>query len=167
MEITKMTKTNIYFAAPLFSEPDRDYNMKVVGKIREAYGDRVEIYNPMENDAINDKTAYASSQQIASADYAELNKADIVIALTDGASTDVGVALEVGIAYEKGLKIIGLYTDVRQQGADNQQKVDALSIIGENQFSYVNLMLTGVIKEQGYLVASTDELMMALALYIG
>lgn len=151
-------KTKIYFAAPLFSEPDRDYNVKVYNRIMDELGDRVDIYLPQDNPEINDKTAYANSIAIANADYEYLNKSDVMIALIDGASTDVGVALEVGIAFEKRMPIIGLYTDVRQQGTDNQQKLEALQEIGENQFDYKNLMLTGVIKISWELVNNIDDL---------
>lgn len=149
---------NIYFAAPLFSEADRDYNLKVYNRIRSVFGDKVQIYLPQLNDAINDKSAYADSIMIALADYGYIKNSDILIALTDGAQTDVGVGIEVGLAYERKLPILGLYTDVRQQGADNAQKVAALQEIGEVQFHYTNLMLNGLIKDNGALVNNIDDL---------
>ena len=39
-----------------------------------------------------------------------------MIALLDGLTIDAGVASEIGVAYAKGIPVIGLYTDTRQQG---------------------------------------------------
>ena len=58
----------VYFGAPLFSESEQLYNKYVEGKIRERFGDMVDIYNPMENEAINDKSKYADSQMISKGD---------------------------------------------------------------------------------------------------
>ena len=60
-------KMNIYFAAPLFAKSDLLYNAKLVEEIR-SLSNELTIYLPQENEAINDKTAYADSQMIALAD---------------------------------------------------------------------------------------------------
>ena len=57
---------------------------------------------------------------------------------------------------------IGLYTDTRQQGAGNQQKLDALSQVAENQFHYVNLYTTGLIKLNGTIVNNEADLLTAI-----
>lgn len=36
---------------------------------------------------------------------------DLMIALLDGLTIDAGVASEIGVAYAKGIPVIGLYTD--------------------------------------------------------
>ena len=77
-----MTK-KIYFAAPLFTEMETRYNQYVVDLIRDKYGDQVDIYLPQENEAINDKTQFADSLAIAQGDNAELEEADILIAVLD------------------------------------------------------------------------------------
>lgn len=157
-----MSKKKLYFAAPLFSEADRDYNTKVYNRIKEEFGEDLDIYLPQMNDAINDKTAYADSIMIAEADVEFLTNSDILLALTDGASTDVGVGIEVGIAFAQNKKMIGLYTDVRQAGGDHPKKIKALQEIGEVQFHYTNLMLNGLIKKNGKLVNSIDQLILEL-----
>ena len=154
----------IYFANDLFNEATVMFNAYVVKKIREKYGDKVEVYLPQENDAINDKSAYADSQMIAKADYDKLKGSNLLIAVLD--SQDFGVGVEIGIAYEMGLPILGLYSDTRQQGADNAKKVEALKEIGENQFSYTNLMAVGLIKNNGVLVDSATKMIESIGNYL-
>lgn len=93
---------------------------------------------------------------IAEADYTELKKSDLLIAVLD--NNDFGVGVEIGIAYEAGIPIIGLFTDVRQQGGNNPDKIKALTEIGENQIAYVNLMGVGIIKNNGVIVNNLSSL---------
>lgn len=144
----------IYFASPLFTHMEFRYNAEVVAQIRAAYPS-VEIYLPQEQMEINDKNSYANSMMIAKADTDALLKSDLVIAVLDGQTIDAGVASEVGVAYQANIPMIGLYTDSRQQGAQNLEKIHALREVGESQFSYVNLYTVGLIKLQGTVV--TDE----------
>ena len=154
-----------YFASPLFAEMEVRYNEYVVGLIREAFP-TLDMYVPQEQTSINDKSLYADSKLIAEMDTNALVASDVLIAVLDGAIIDVGVASEIGVAYHAGIPIVGLYTDSRQKGADNQQKLDALKQIGESQFSYVNLYTVGLVKLNGTIVNSTAQLIEALKTYI-
>lgn len=145
----------IYFANSLFNDSDLMYNEKVVGEIREAFDGDIDVYNPMENDAINDKTQYADSLDIVKADYEQLEDSDVLVAVID--SDDSGVALEVGMFYMMNKPIVGIYTDTRRVAFGNEQKKEATDILGENQVFYLNLMLIGAIKERGELVDSHKE----------
>ncbi|MBO0461990.1 MULTISPECIES: nucleoside 2-deoxyribosyltransferase [Enterococcus] len=156
---------NIYFAAPLFAKGDLLYNESLAKKIRGISSD-LTIYLPQENEAINDKTAYADSKMIALADTEKVLESDLMIALLDGLTIDAGVASEIGVAYAKGIPVIGLYTDSRQQGATHPKKVDALQHIGENQFHYLNLYTVGLIKLNGTIVSSEEALIEALESYL-
>lgn len=155
----KMSKVKVYFASPLFNEMEQMFNANVVSQLREA-NDQLEIYLPQENMAINDKSLYADSIMIADGDNEKLLESSILIAVLDGSSIDVGVATEIGVAYAKGIKIYGLYTDTRQGLNANNQKLDALtSEVGENQFHYVNLFTIGCIKKNGEIFTSTKQLL--------
>ena len=103
---------------------------------------------------------------IAQADTAKLLNSDLMVAVLDGLSIDNGVASEIGVAYAKEIPIIGLYTDTRQQGATNQEKLHALTQIAENQFHYVNLYTTGLIKLNGTIVNNEKDLLTAVARYL-
>ena len=152
------TSKHIYFAAPLFAQSDLLYNQYLVKKIREIDAD-LTIYLPQENAGINDKSAYADSKMIALADTEEVLKSDLMVALLDGLTIDAGVASEIGVAYAKGIPVIALYTDSRQQGADNQQKIAALQTPAENQFHYLNLYTVGLIKLNGTIVSDEEALL--------
>ena len=145
----------VYFANSLFNDSDLMYNEKVVGEIREAFDGDIDVYNPMENDAINDKTQYADSLDIVKADYEQLEDSDVLVAVID--SDDSGVALEIGMFYMMNKPIIGIYTDTRRVAYGNEQKKEAIDILGENQISYTNLMVIGAIKERGELVDNHEE----------
>lgn len=155
-----MTKQkNIYFGAPLFSKPEQYYNEFVVDAIREHFAEKVSVYLPQENEAINDKSGYADSKMIAQGDNEYLEKSDILIAILDGPVVDPGLASEIGYFYSMNKPIIGVYTDSRQGTFDNQEKIAALDKIGESQFSYVNLYTLGLIKLRGTVVDTEEALM--------
>lgn len=153
-----------YFASPLFSEMEILFNTMVVDKIRKEYP-TLEMYVPQEQD-FNDKSSYADSTIIAKADTDALLASDVLIAILDGAIIDVGVASEIGVAYQAGIPILGLYTDSRQQGADNPQKIEALAEIAESQFSYINLYTVGLVKLNGEIVDSTERLVATIRKYL-
>lgn len=157
--------TKIYFASPLFSEMELLYNTTIVTKIREQFPN-VSVDLPQEQMAINDKNAYANAKTIAQYDTKELLDSQLVIAVLDGAIIDVGVASEIGVAYQADIPVLGLYTDSRQQGATNQKKLDALKDVAESQFSYVNLYTAGLIKLNGEIVRSSKELLDRLPAYL-
>lgn len=151
----------IYFANGLFSQADFEFNARIVAALRDQIP-AINIYLPQENAAINDKQAYADSKMIAQADTDELTSSQLVIAVLDGITIDAGVASEIGVAYAKDIPVIGLYTDSRQQGATNNKKLAALQTIAENQFHYLNLYTTGLIKLNGTIVNTTDALIDAV-----
>lgn len=155
-----------YLANGLFSAADIMYNSIIASKVREAFPE-IKLYVPQENGDINNKNAYADSRMIADGDDAHLNHADFIIAVLDGVEIDSGVACEIGVAATLNKPIFGLYTDVRQLGRDNQDKIDALVEDGtENQFMYRNLYVVGKIKNSGgQIVSDIGELVLAIKKY--
>ena len=89
-----------------------------------------------------------------------------MIAILDGATIDVGVATEIGIAYQAGIPIVALYSDVRQQGGTHPQKIAALQEIAESQFAYINLYTAGIVKLNGVIVPNSEQLVAAIAQYL-
>ena len=152
-----------YLANGLFSIGDRLLNELIAEQLRGEI-EHVDLYVPQENDAINDKSSFADSITIAQADMERLEESSFLIAVIDGVEIDSGVAAEIGAFYMTGKPIFALYSDVRQQGRDNQKKVDALVEDGtENQFIYRNLFVIGIIKKSGGGVySSIEELVMAV-----
>lgn len=156
----------IYFGGPLFSEMEQMYNRYVVGMIREKYDDKVDVYLPQENEAINDKSGFANSLDIASGDNAYLEESDLMIAVLDGVNPDSGLSAELGYFYSFDRPILGLYTDSRQGTYGNQQKIDALDEVAESQFSYINLYTVGLVKQRGEILRSAQALVDKLDDYL-
>lgn len=157
----------IYFASPLFDDASRDWNAKIVKRIRENF--EVDIYLPQENDEINDKsdsTKEVTSLDIFKADTDKLSISDILIANLDGGlEIDSGVACEIGYfnalcQNDSSKKIIGLVSDVRWNATNGA--------VGEQHGVYKNLYVIGAIKNKGILVANNpnsnfeDEILKAL-----
>ncbi|TQR21696.1 nucleoside 2-deoxyribosyltransferase [Psychrobacillus vulpis] len=151
-----------YLANGLFGLGDRLVNELVAKEVR-AMIPGVNLYVPQENMAINDKSAYADSLAIAYADIEALKESDFLVAIIDGVEIDAGVAAEIGAFSMLNRPIFALYTDTRQQGRDNAKKIDALVADGtENQFMYRNLFVVGLIKQNGVIVNSIEQLGEAL-----
>lgn len=159
-----MTK-KAYYAAPLFAQMELRYNTFLTDMIKKAYPE-LDIYIPQEQGDINDKNAYADSVMIAKYDTDALLASDVMIAVLDGPTIDVGVATEIGVAYQANIPVIGLYTDSRQQGATNQQKLNALQEVAESQFSYVNLYTVGLIKTNGVILTNEEDLITKIGEYL-
>lgn len=157
---------NVYFAAPLFAESERRYNAYLVEALRKKFPE-VTFYLPQEQGDINDKSQYADSKKIALYDTEALLNSDLLIAVLDGPVIDVGVASEIGVAYQANIPMVGLFTDSRQQGSDNPEKIKALGAVAESQFPYANLYTVGLIKLKGQIVNHTEALLETVAHYLG
>lgn len=165
---------NIYLAGSIFYYGDVLRNTEWAKKIRDAIPN-VNLYSPIENTDINGaegKKKFAGSQEIANGDNIRLNNTDILIACIDGDVLPSGTCAEIGKFHEKiengaHKYIIGICTDNRQcylthSDAKNDGGASAL---GEQQYSYQNLYVTGLIKQGGILVSNIDDTITALKEY--
>ena len=167
----KKSFLKIYLGAPLFSEQEQFWNIHVENKIKDKFGDKVRIYNPCNNDEINDKSGYADSLAIYHADNEHLDKSDVMIALLDGVALDAGLSSEIGrfahiAENSKDKYILGVYSDVRQ-GNVSEEKVVALNDLAESQWSYLNLYTVGAIKNNGMIYSGIDEMIEDLEKLMG
>lgn len=157
---------NIYLAGGIFFYGDYLRNIEWANKIRQAFPDAY-LYSPVENTDINGiegKKKFAGSQEIANADNIRLDNTDILIACIDGDCIPCGTASEIGKFHEKIMRgdnkyIIGICTDTRQCYNTHSEAKDAggAASLGEQQYSYQNLYVTGLIKQAGTLVYTIDE----------
>lgn len=155
-----------YLAGPIFFYGDYLRNIEWATKIRQAFP-TLDLYSPVENTEINGvegKKKFAGSKEIAQGDNARLDEADILIACIDGDVLPSGTCAEIGKFHEKikrGDKkfLIGVCTDNRQCYLTHSEAKDigGRSSLGEQQYSYQNLYVTGLIKEVGVLVSNIDE----------
>lgn len=152
---------NIYLAGPIFFYGDYLRNVEWAKKIRESFPD-VNLYSPVENTDINGvegKKKFAGSQEIANGDNVRLDNTDILIACIDGDVLPSGTCAEIGKFHEKIMRgdkkmIIGICTDTRQCYNTHSEAKDwgGAASLGEQQYSYQNLYVTGLIKQAGILV---------------
>ena len=165
---------NAYLAGSIFYYGDVLRNTEWAKKIRDAIPN-INLYSPIENTDINGaegKKKFAGSQEIANGDNIRLNNTDILIACIDGDVLPSGTCAEIGKFHEKiengaHKYIIGICTDNRQcylthSDAKNDGGASAL---GEQQYSYQNLYVTGLIKQGGILVSNIDDAIIALKEY--
>lgn len=96
----------IYWAAPLFSDAEREWNESVIKRI-EAMGHKV--FLPQRDTPQN-----SSEYEIFSSDKAAIDWADTVIGVMDGADPDSGTCWEMGYAYGLSKITIALRTDFRK-----------------------------------------------------
>ena len=156
----------IYLAGSIFYYGDVLRNTEWAAKIREAIPD-VDLYSPIENTEINGtegKKKFAGSQAIADGDNTRLDNTDILIACIDGDVIPAGTSAEIGVMREKIRRgdhkyIVGICTDNRQCWLTHSLEKDkgAAASLGEQQYSYQNLYVTGLIKQSGVLVTSIDD----------
>ncbi|MCX8124563.1 MAG: nucleoside 2-deoxyribosyltransferase [Spirochaetes bacterium] len=112
----------IYFAGPLFTAAERQFNIELSQYIEHA---GFAVYLPQKMCA-----GISSHDEIFTRCIQGLDNAWCVLALLDGADADSGTCFEVGYAYARGIPIIGIRTDFRKSGDDG----------------FLNLMLTKSVK---------------------
>ena len=104
----------IYFAAPLFNQSEKDYNLKIT-KILESYG--YEVFLPQRDGYLaaemQGKSQEELTDMIFKKDRDEVLKADIIFVILDGRTPDEGACVELGIAYASGKRCYGFKTDAR------------------------------------------------------
>jgi nucleoside 2-deoxyribosyltransferase len=99
----------IFLAAPLFSESEREFNGKVAKDLREGGFD---VWMAQEEPSIKEGSHH-EKKKIYEKDISALRKSDVAVAVLDGVEVDSGVAFEMGFAKALGKPIIGLKTDYR------------------------------------------------------
>ena len=155
-----------YLAGPIFFYGDYLRNKEWADKIRQAIPD-IDLYSPVENTDINGvegKKKFAGSKEIAQADNARLDAADVLIACIDGDVLPSGTCGEIGKFHEKIARgdhklLVGICTDTRQCYNTHSEAKDigGAAALGEQQYSYQNLYITGLIKDVGTLVDNIDD----------
>ncbi len=109
----------VYFAAPLFSESEREYNEKIVS-ILESYG--YTVFLPQRDgflaSELDGKTEDEKTKMIFEKDRDEVLKADILFMVLDGRVPDEGACVELGIAYANDKRCYGIKTDARSVELD-------------------------------------------------
>src|SRR6188472_1556790 len=97
----------LYFAGPLFTTPERTWNVEVVAALRAAGH---EIFLPQEQEPGKDAAG------IFATDVGGIDWADGLVAIMDGPDPDSGTCWEVGYAFGVRKWIVLVRTDMRAMG---------------------------------------------------
>lgn len=112
----------LYFAGPLFTTPQREWNAEVTAALRAAGH---EIFLPQEQEPGKDGPG------IFATDVGGIDWADGLVAIMDGLDPDAGTSWEVGYAFHKK-PIVVVRTDLRAMagnaGAYNPMLAEAATI---------------------------------------
>ena len=111
IDVYDFAKYMIYFAAPLFSAGEREFNKKTADALTGLF---YSVHLPQELD--DDAFARENNREkiIYQKNLEALKAADIVVAVIDGADADSGTAWEMGYASALGKRVIALRTDFRR-----------------------------------------------------
>ena len=108
-------RNKIYLAAPLFSEAEKTFN-KHLKTVLSPYFD---VYLPQEDgklivDMVKIGVSFEKASKVVfNMDIHAINNADILLIVLDGRTVDEGASMELGYAYSRGKRCIGLSTDPR------------------------------------------------------
>lgn len=104
----------IYFAAPLFSIGEKEFNLKIT-KVLEKYG--YSVFLPQRDGILAAELDKMAPDEIVSTvflkDSEELKKSDILVFVVDGRVPDEGACVELGMAYSLNKRCYGIRSDVR------------------------------------------------------
>jgi len=102
-------ENRIYFAGPLFTRAEIDFNLKLAEKIR---GEGYNVFLPQcECEGLDTSSVYSKCIE-------GLDNCIFVLAILDGVDSDSGTSFEVGYAKALGIPILGVRTDFRQSCDD-------------------------------------------------
>jgi len=111
----------VFIAGPLFSQAEREFNLKVDKYLRER---GFKTFLPQRDvgklDELIAKRGKRAYRMIYEQDLQGLEQADVVAAILDGPDVDSGTAFEIGYACAKGKPVIGLKTDMRVFAKDEE-----------------------------------------------
>ena len=139
----------IYFAGPLFTTGERDFNTAVAARLRAAGH---EVFLPQDQEL----NAYDPAR-IFRNDVDHVDWSTVVVGIMDGPDPDSGTAWEIGYAYAKGTPIILLRTDFREWGGRTGDAPYNL-MLTESATEHIELAIPTVDEAADALVAALARL---------
>lgn len=110
----KSSNKTIYFAGPLFSDAEIEFNLKLT-KVLEDCG--YKVFLPQRDTGLvadlDKKSEKEKAHIIFESDVKGLLESDIIVMVLDGRVPDEGACVELGIAYANNKRCYGIKTDVR------------------------------------------------------
>ena len=106
----------LYLAGALFNEAEIAQRLKEGKLLKEKFGERLSVFNPIEQPFNEDKQTLPTPQDIFNGDTEAVKNCDIFLA--DVTNEDSGVMVELGIAIALKKKIIAINSDIRLKSAN-------------------------------------------------
>ena len=100
----------LYLAGALFNEAEIAQRLKEGKLLKEKFGERLSVFNPIEQPFNEDKQTLPTPQDIFNGDTEAVKNCDIFLA--DVTNEDSGVMVELGIAIALKKKIIAINSDI-------------------------------------------------------
>lgn len=114
----------IYLAAPLFTHAEWQWNATLVNSLKKA---GYTVIAPQENVAeMLLGTKPFDPAAVFSANVKAIEQCKCVVAVLDGSDCDSGTCWECGCAYNAGIPVIGLRTDIRGESGDTGETVNLM-----------------------------------------
>jgi nucleoside 2-deoxyribosyltransferase len=99
----------LYYAAPLFTRAEKDFNNSVVETLR---NEGFNVLFPQEFTSLIPKNVEFFKKAFESC-LKHIAESDVVVAIVDGPDADSGTCFEMGYAFAKNIPIIAIRTDFR------------------------------------------------------
>ena len=99
--------TQIYLAAPLFTQGERDFNLRLGDRLKD---NGYRVFLPQQ------ECTGLEGEDIYKTCLSGLRAAAIVVAILDGADADSGTCWECGYAASREIPIVAVRTDFRMSG---------------------------------------------------
>jgi nucleoside 2-deoxyribosyltransferase len=109
-------KPNLYFAAPLFSKAELDFNKQIADLVQPYF----DVYLPQEDGGLmvhmiaGGMQPEKAAEAVFNLDLLALKRCDLLLIVMDGRSVDEGAAFELGFAHALGKPCYALQTDPRR-----------------------------------------------------
>lgn len=106
-------KRKLYFAAPLSTDEDRQFNKDVVTQLRTFF----DVYLPQDDGGLmidmiaKGMKPQEAAKSVFNIDVESLNRCDALLIVIHGKVVDEGAAFELGYAYAMGKPCFGLQTE--------------------------------------------------------
>lgn len=107
------TEPKVYFAGPLFTDAQRLFNERAADELRRQ-GLAVFLPQSLQQDA----SEADWQSKVFKCNCAEIEAADVIIAVVGGCPVDDGTSWEIGYAYARGKPVVGIHTDTRTVGKE-------------------------------------------------
>jgi len=116
--------STIYLAGPLFTQAEREWNVRIAAGLREA---GFTVILPQERaEEVIQPDAPLPVRLLYEYALDGIQEADVVVAILDGSDPDSGTSFECGYAHAIGRPLIGLRTDIRLGGDDPAYNVNLM-----------------------------------------